>query len=156
VPLLPPPLQSPIISSKKPTQIHSRSADPSPPVLEYTPPEWSCKPPPALGEDKLDEEGFCDHYYLEVIKTGTALNNTQLTKPFISFGRLDSCDVLCEHPSLSRYHTILQYSDGSIDTKFPKGFYAYDLNSTHGTFINKKRIQGNFYFTMNTNKHKIK
>ncbi len=138
IPLLPPPHQPPSLSSKKPAQVSAKSA-----ALDYTPPQWSCKPPSALGEDKLDEEGFCDHYYLEVIKTGTALNNIQLTKPFISFGRLDTCDVLCEHPSLSRYHTVLQYSDGSVETKFPKGFYAYDLGSTHGTFINKKRIQGN-------------
>jgi pSer/pThr/pTyr-binding forkhead associated (FHA) protein len=48
---------------------------------------------------------------------------------------------LCEHPSLSRYHAILQYSDGSIDPiNYPAGFYIYDLKSTHGTFMNKTKI----------------
>lgn len=78
-----------------------------------------------------------------MVKTGTILDPVPLNKPYMSFGRLDLCDVLCEHPSLSRFHTILQYSNGDVDSKFPKGYYAYDLNSTHGTFINKKRIEAN-------------
>lgn len=142
VPLLPAPMAPPAVkkSPSKPVQ-EPRSSQP--PALNYTAPDWSSKPPPVLGENQLNEEGFCDHYFFEVVKTGTVLDPVPLNKPYMSFGRLDLCDVLCEHPSLSRFHTILQYSNGDVDSKFPKGYYAYDLNSTHGTFINKKRIEAN-------------
>jgi hypothetical protein len=131
--MLPPPK-----SPSKPAREHSSQ----PPALDYRAPEWSSKPPPVLRGNELNEEGFCGHYFLEVVKTGTVLESIPLSKPHMSFGRLDLCDVICEHPSLSRFHTVLQYSNGDIDSSFPKGFYAYDLNSTHGTFINKKRIEG--------------
>jgi hypothetical protein len=36
------------------------------PKLDYTKPEWSRQPPDATGESEQDEEGFCNHYYLEV------------------------------------------------------------------------------------------
>ena len=36
------------------------------PKLDYTKPEWSSQPPEATSESELDEEGFCNHYYLEV------------------------------------------------------------------------------------------
>lgn len=61
-----------------------------------------------------------------------------------SFGRLNTCDVLCEHPSLSRYHSVLQYSNGS-NAKYPKGLYLIDLGSTHGTFINKTKLEPHKY-----------
>ena len=73
----------------------------------------------------------------------------KLEKEFISFGRLDKCDVLCEHPSLSRFHAVLQYSNGEDDKDFPEGFYVYDLASTHGTFINKTRLEPNKYIRFN-------
>lgn len=145
VPLLPSP-SAQKITKKTPATAQQRTG---PAVLDYTPPEWSSKPPAIVSPDQLDDEGFCDHYYLEVIKTGTVLESIQLAKSFSTFGRLDLCDVLCEHPSLSRFHTVLQYSNGEVDPKFPKGFYAYDLNSTHGTFVNKKRIESNTYIPVN-------
>ena len=73
----------------------------------------------------------------------------KLEKEFISFGRLDKCDVLCEHPSLSRFHAVLQYSNGEDDKDFPEGFYVYDLATTHSTFINKTRLEPNKYIRFN-------
>ncbi|RNA15432.1 Kanadaptin [Brachionus plicatilis] len=112
------------------------------PTLQYTKPEWSGIPPPCQAENALNEEGYCDHYFLEVIKNGTVIEKISLSKEFISFGRLDLCDVLCEHPTLSRYHAILQYSNGD-NPQYPHGFYLYDLNSTHGTYVNKTKVMAN-------------
>ena len=120
-----------------------------PPNFTYTLPKWSSIPPEAIGESELNEEGFCNHYYLEVIKNGTVVDKIKLNKEYFTLGRLDLCDILCEHPSLSRYHAVLQYSNGEIDSKYPQGFYLYDLNSGHGTFLNKKRLSPNEYVAFN-------
>ncbi|XP_023406317.2 kanadaptin isoform X2 [Loxodonta africana] len=83
-------------------------------------------------------------YSLEVLKGGTILGTRSLKGTSLcSFGRLSSCDVCLEHPSVSRYHAVLQHRvsgpDGESDGHGP-GFYLYDLGSTHGTFLNKIRI----------------
>ncbi|KAH3699321.1 hypothetical protein DPMN_074277 [Dreissena polymorpha] len=44
-----------------------------------------------------------------------------------------------EHPSLSRHHAVIQYSGGGTE-EFPRGWYLYDLDSTHGTWINKNKV----------------
>ena len=80
------------------------------------------------------------------------------------FGRLPACDVSLDHPSISRYHAILQYrpqgeargegegeGEGERSVLFSNspseaGFYVYDLNSTHGTYLNKNRIQPRSYY----------
>lgn len=113
-------------------------------TLDYKRPEWSGLPPQpeqADAESSLDADGYSDHYFLEVIKNGSVVEKLKLLKEFNTFGRLPACDVLCEHPSLSRYHALLQYSVGSGDDKYPPGFYIYDLGSTHGSFVNKTRIE---------------
>lgn len=51
-----------------------------------------------------------------------------------------------------RFHAILQFGMPSEndDVQFQKdgslGFYLYDLNSTHGTFLNKAQVPTNEYF----------
>ena len=81
------------------------------------------------------------------------------------FGRLPVCDISLEHPSLSRYHAVLQYrptdaptvtaeEDGAESSPLSSsgtdkaGFYVYDLNSTHGSFLNKKKLQPRVYYRM--------
>lgn len=136
VPALPP-KRSP---SESVTPIQTQAA------INYEPPHWSSRPPEPTGSNVLDDEGYCSHYFLEVIKSGTVIDKIKLDKEFISFGRLDACDVLCEHPTLSRFHAVLQYSNGEAASKdYPEGFYVYDLSSTHGTFINKTRLEPNKY-----------
>ena len=62
-------------------------------------------------------------------------------------GRLAVNDIQMEHPSLSRYHAILQYkAEGSPDE--PEGFYLYDLGSSHGTFHNKKKCFPKTYYRL--------
>ena len=94
--------------------------------IPYKEPSWS-----ALSEES---------YSFEVIKNGAVIDKIELkSKAYHVIGRLPSCDIPMEHPSLSRYHAVVQYSNGSSET-FPKGWYLYDLDSTHGTWINKNRV----------------
>ena len=66
------------------------------------------------------------------------------TKSFHVFGRLPSCDVPMEHPSLSRYHAVIQYC-AEPDARHEQGWYLYDLDSTHGTWINKYQVKARVY-----------
>lgn len=88
-------------------------------------------------------------YSLETLKGGTILGTRSLKgTSYCLFGRLSSCDVCLEHPSVSRYHAVLQHGasgpGGESDGPGP-GFYLYDLGSTHGTFLNKTRIPPRTY-----------
>uniref|UniRef100_A0A0V0J5P1 FHA domain-containing protein n=2 Tax=Schistocephalus solidus TaxID=70667 RepID=A0A0V0J5P1_SCHSO len=62
------------------------------------------------------------------------------------------------HPSISRVHAILQYGSGpplpAAGTKLDgeveptKGWHLIDMNSTHGTFVNKRRAPPNRYIRL--------
>ena len=118
------------------------------PPVPYTVPHWSGAP--------------TDSYFLSVIKNGIVIEEISLSgKPFLVFGRLLSCDVQLEHPSLSRYHAILQYrppgenSDTEQSSKSAltgntrePGYYVYDLGSTHGTYVNKSQINPRCYYRL--------
>jgi len=78
-------------------------------------------------------------YHLEILKNGTIVDTVKLeNKSFFTIGRLPVCDVPFEHPSLSRYHAVLQFKTNPSPEK-PVGFYLFDLDSTHGSFHNKKK-----------------
>jgi hypothetical protein len=99
------------------------------PPLPYTEPSWG-------GEIPKEDFSF------EVLKSGVILEQIKLnTKSFYVFGRLSNCDIQMNHPSTSRYHAILQFRSEQGSENEPKGFYIYDLGSTHGTFLNKQRIK---------------
>ncbi len=51
------------------------------------------------------------------------------------FGRHDSADVTCEHPSLSRLHAALNF-EGMTGRCL-----VTDLGSTHGTFVDGKKLE---------------
>ncbi|KAJ0986815.1 hypothetical protein J5N97_005171 [Dioscorea zingiberensis] len=54
------------------------------------------------------------------------------------FGRIDLCDFVLEHPTISRFHAVLQFKkDGEA--------FLYDLGSTHGTSINKNQVKKKVY-----------
>ena len=78
------------------------------------------------------------------MKDGVILGQIDLsTKPYYIFGRNQNvCDILLENPSISRTHLVLQHKDtGDV--------FLYDLESTHGTFINKKLIPSRKYIKLN-------
>ena len=95
-------------------------------AVPYKEPPWS-----AICKEK---------YSLEVIKNGSIIEKIDLdSKAFYVIGRLPSCNIPMEHPSMSRYHAVLQYSNGTAEN-YVQGWYLYDLDSTHGTWINKNRV----------------
>ncbi|XP_071483000.1 kanadaptin-like [Diadema antillarum] len=104
------------------------------PPLSYKEPSWSGLP--------------SQEYHLEVLKNGTIVSRIALNdKPFHVFGRLAACDVQLDHPSLSRYHLILQYRLVG-DSDHDPGFYVYDLGSTHGSFLNKHKLNAKAFYRM--------
>ncbi|CAK9796831.1 SLC4A1AP [Anthophora plagiata] len=97
----------------------------------YTEPSWGGKPQ--------------EDYKIEVLKSGVIVETISLSEQsFYVIGRLPSCHVLLAHPTISRYHAVLQYRSKE-DRENLKGFYIYDLGSTHGTFWNGSRIKPNVY-----------
>uniref|UniRef100_A0A182Q5E0 FHA domain-containing protein n=1 Tax=Anopheles farauti TaxID=69004 RepID=A0A182Q5E0_9DIPT len=119
------------------------------PPIPYKEPKWSRK---------------CDasrEYSFEVEKNGVIAEEIKhlQSKPFWLFGRLPNCDINMAHPTISRYHAILQYrapedqgegEEEDIPTRSTHisaepGWYLYDLNSTHGTFLNKQQIPARTY-----------
>jgi len=100
-------------------------------AVPYLEPKWSGKP--------------TEEYKLEVLKSGVILEKIDLTeRNFHVIGRLPSCHLSLAHPTISRYHAIIQYR-ATADDKHSKGFYLYDLESTHGTFWNGHRIKSRTY-----------
>lgn len=88
------------------------------------------------------------YYYFEVLKNGKIIDNIKLDeKSFYVFGRLPQCDVTMEHPSLSRHHAVVQHCATPND-RHEEGWYVYDLESTHGTFINKNLVKSRTYYRL--------
>ncbi|KAM4694663.1 kanadaptin isoform 2-T2 [Discoglossus pictus] len=105
----------------------------SSPAIPYREPSWSGLP--------------TAFYSLEILKGGSIVSTKSLDdQSWTLVGRLPGCHVSLDHPSVSRYHAVLQYRQvpGSEPDQEP-GFYIYDLGSTHGTFLNKQRIQSKTY-----------
>ena len=106
------------------------------PSLPFKPPNWCT---------------ICTkNYLLEILKNGVMKGEIDLTeKPFYIFGRLEGCDVVMEHPSISRYHAAIVYKgpdeSGNQDSKVEEGFYIIDLGSTHGTVVNKVELKPKVY-----------
>jgi hypothetical protein len=76
--------------------------------------------PPPWGVAGVNAHGVS----LEVIKGGS----------FVVVGRMTpACGLVLQHPSVSRVHAALQFdAHGAL--------FLRDLGSTHGTFVNKRRL----------------
>ena len=92
----------------------------------YTEPEWG---------EATSKSGF-----FEVLKEGRVIETIPISAgtTFISFGRLPDNNITLDHDSISRKHAIVQF--GPRNSAF-----IYDLDSTHGTFLNKDRIPSRQY-----------
>eukprot|EP00080_Pristionchus_pacificus_P002936 PDM62956.1 hypothetical protein PRIPAC_50171 [Pristionchus pacificus] len=106
------------------------------PPFEYTPPPFACDPDDSAG------------YRLEVLKDGSIVESIDLSKrkaaTYLTIGRLPECDITLEHPSISRYHAVLQFGAERMSKGKP-GWYIYDMGSTHGSKLNKNTLPANQY-----------
>ncbi|XP_026800054.3 kanadaptin [Pangasianodon hypophthalmus] len=125
----------PEIKSKKPAKVPPSGKFPP---LPYTEPPWAGVPGVP--------------YTFELLKNGAILDAVPLTQQsYFVVGRLPVCDISLEHPSISRYHAVVQYrgkagDPGAVGEEL--GFYIYDLGSTHGTFVNKNKIPPKTYIRL--------
>eukprot|EP00112_Aurelia_sp_Birch-Aquarium-sp1_P008751 Seg1972.12 transcript_id=Seg1972.12/GoldUCD/mRNA.D3Y31 product=Kanadaptin protein_id=Seg1972.12/GoldUCD/D3Y31 len=104
--------------------------------VPYTTPSWCSK--------------CAENYFFEILKNGVIKGTIDLTeKPSFLFGRLEGCDVILEHPSISRYHAVVVYrgrcEGEEQQSNVKEGFYIMDLGSTHGTTVNKSTLKPNVY-----------
>ncbi|XP_035530019.1 kanadaptin [Morone saxatilis] len=109
------------------------------PPVPYTEPPWG-----GIAPDTP--------YALEILKNGTIVDTVPLTqRSYFVVGRLPVCDVPLEHPSISRYHAVIQYRREAGEGESvgeERGFYIHDLGSTHGTVVNKNKIPPKTYIRL--------
>lgn len=136
-------------SGKLPSDVYKQQQQPAaskPPIdapkFAYRPPAWS---------------GECtdDSYKLEVLKGGKIIGAYKLAeKSTHVLGKLETCDLRLEHPSVSRYHCILQWhvqgTYGSIYSNYTsitldQTWKLLDYGSTHGVKINKMKLKPHQY-----------
>ncbi|CAN8275933.1 unnamed protein product [Cochlearia groenlandica] len=104
-------------------QPRARTVKSSP--VPYTIPEWSGSP--------------CHIFHLEILKEGSIVDKLDVYKKgAYLFGRDGMCDFALEHPSISRFHAVIQYKRSGVA-------YLFDLGSTHGTSINKNKVDKRVY-----------
>ncbi|XP_040917335.1 kanadaptin isoform X2 [Toxotes jaculatrix] len=109
------------------------------PPLPYTEPPWG-----GIAPDTP--------YAFEILKNGAIVDRVPLThRSFFVVGRLPVCDVSLEHPSISRYHAVIQFRGQAGEGESvgeERGFYVHDLGSTHGTVVNKNKIPPKTYIRL--------
>lgn len=143
------------VATQTPARQQQPLRPPQPPC-PYTEPLWSAAP--------SDQHP----YHIEMLKGGTIVETVSdlQSRPFWLIGKLKDNHIVMAHPTVSRFHAVLQYrpdvapSDEPHDEKSsapekdastpgkPRiqcGWYLYDLDSTHGSFVNKRRIPKRTY-----------
>ncbi|EJW81537.1 hypothetical protein WUBG_07553 [Wuchereria bancrofti] len=92
-------------------------------IVEYEIPLWAGRPPSGC--------------HLDVVKGDQLIQKLMVDeKRAYFFGRNPKqCDFVVEHASCSRVHAVLIYH------KFLQRFALVDMNSCHGTFVGKVRIE---------------
>ena len=87
-------------------------------------PKKNSIPAPAFAYREPQWTGICEDesYKLEVLKGGKIIGEYGLSgKSYHVLGKLESCNLRLEHPSISRYHAILQWhAQGNFHFEFLK------------------------------------
>lgn len=143
----PPPALPNVVSFKPPTKC------PPPIPCPYGEPKWSAAP------DASNE------YHIEMLKSGQIVEtvSNMEERPYWLIGKLPDNHIVMAHPTISRFHAVLQYRpqiekkredqsepDDTDDraksvAEIQSGWYLYDLASTHGSFVNKQKIPSKTY-----------
>ncbi|KAL6526298.1 hypothetical protein OROMI_029938 [Orobanche minor] len=105
-------------------------------AVPYTIPPWSGPPDHQFFIEVLKDGAIVDQY--DVLYLVEREKVTQNKKGAYMFGRVDLCDFVLDHPTISRFHAVLQFKSNG-------GAYLYDLGSTHGTSINKSQVKKRVY-----------
>ncbi len=102
--------------------------------LAYEEPFWS-------GKDASST------WALDVVRAGVELEPIPLNaKACYLVGRVPVCDIVLENDTVSRQHAVFQSrSNGKL--------YLFDLDSTHGTFVNGKRLEPRTYAELTAGCH---
>lgn len=111
------------------------------PKCPYAVPNWSAPPGPETA------------YSFEVLKGGQIIDEMKdlQTRGHWTLGKMPSNDIEMAHPTISRFHAVLQYLPepaGGEERTAKSGWYVYDLGSTHGTFVNKTKINPKKYILL--------
>jgi ABC-type multidrug transport system ATPase subunit/predicted component of type VI protein secretion system len=71
----------------------------------------------------------------EFVPTAPAaqVERVRLDRPVLTLGREQSCDLVLDHPAVSRLHAQIRKVDNN--------FVLFDLKSTNGTFVNGQRVE---------------
>lgn len=132
------------------------------PQCSYVEPKWSAAP-------------AAQHpYHIEMLKSGTIVETVSdlQEQAYWLIGKLPDNHIVMAHPTVSRFHAVLQYRPDVAVTQTPPppppatadeeaqsngapnsaakpriecGWYLYDLDSTHGSFVNKRKIPARTY-----------
>lgn len=88
-------------------------------MSSYQPPEWS--------------EAPIHPFKLEMIKNGSLERVVDVDRrTYYVFGRNPQAHIVLDHPSISRFHAVLQYRSHQA--------FIQDLGSSHGTILNKHHL----------------
>ena len=83
------------------SQSQSQSEKVAAAAVPYTIPPWSAAP--------------CHRFYLEVLKDGSIIDQFQVNdKGAYMFGRVDLCDFVLDHPTVSRFHAGILHFQISV------------------------------------------
>ena len=82
---------------------------------------------------------------LLVEKAGKKIDKLSLqNKSYYTFGKTKGCDFLLQNPTISRFHSCIYFSS-------EMEVILIDLNSTHGTILNKDRLESLVEYKINKN-----
>uniref|UniRef100_A0A0N5ALC8 FHA domain-containing protein n=1 Tax=Syphacia muris TaxID=451379 RepID=A0A0N5ALC8_9BILA len=111
-------------------------------LVKYDIPNWAGRPPNGFHLDVVKGEQLVQVNEESGIVSDFSSISTYLQKLMVDekrayyFGRNpEQCDFVVEHASCSRVHAVLIYH------RFLQRFGLVDLNSCHGTFVGKMRLE---------------